>query len=134
MTSTRKPKIVRADEAPTREMRQGRGTQHRYVGPEDGAENVDVHLNVLNTDSGFGPYHYHERAENVYVVIEGTAKAVVGDKRYLLRPGDVAFVPPGIAHAAGSNGDGPVTILEVYAPGGDDYHIIADSYDESSKP
>lgn len=87
---------------------------------------MDVHLNVINVDSGIGPYHYHERAENVYVVLEGVAEAVVDGQRYLLRQGDVAFVPPRVPHAAGSDGSGPVKVLEIYAPAGQDFHIIED--------
>lgn len=107
-------------------MRWGRGTQHRYVGPEDGAKRLDVHLNVISADAGIGPYHFHETAENVYFVLEGRAEAIVDGRRYILEPGDIAFVPPGIPHAAGSFGGEAVRVLEVYAPSGQDFHILDD--------
>ncbi len=121
-----KPKIMDIDAAPTRTMRFERGTQLRLVGPEDGAVNLDVHINIINVDSGPGPYHLHERAENVYIVLEGTAAAIVDGVRYRLRENQVAFIPPGVPHGAGSDGSGPVRVIEIYAPAGTDFHILPD--------
>ena len=120
------PKILNISDAPSRAMRWDRGTQIRLVGPEIGANNLDVHINVINTDSGPGPYHVHEKAENVYIVLEGTAEAVVAGKRYRIGPDQVAFIPPGVPHGAGSDGSGPVRVIEVYAPAGQDFHILPD--------
>lgn len=117
-------KITRESDAATTELRGGRGTKIKLVGPEDGAANIDFHINVLNTDSGLGPYHLHRRAENIYLVLEGTVAAVIDGVRHELKAGDVAFIPPGVPHAAGSDGSGPARVLEVYAPAGDDFHIL----------
>lgn len=123
------PKIMRIENAEATAMRYDRGFTHHLVGPNDGAEKVDVHINVINTDSGIGPYHFHEKAENVYIVLEGIAQAVVAGKRYLLAKDDIAFIPPGVHHAAGSAGFGPVRVIEIYAPAGRDFHIVDDPQD-----
>lgn len=120
------PKIMRLESAPSAAMRYDRGFTHRLVGPDDGAVKVDLHINEINVDSGLGPYHFHENAENVYLVLEGIAEAVVDGKRYYLVKDDVAFIPPGVPHAAGSAGFGPVRVIEIYAPAGRDFHIIDD--------
>lgn len=120
------PKIMRIENAESTAMRWDRGHTHHLVGPGDGAEKIDLHINVINIDSGVGPYHYHERAENVYVVLDGIAQAIVEGKRYLLAKDDVAFIPPGVHHAAGSAGFGPVRVIEIYAPAGRDFHIVDD--------
>jgi mannose-6-phosphate isomerase-like protein (cupin superfamily) len=122
-------KVVRAAEAPTTEMRLKRGVQHRFVGPETGSRRLDVHLNVIHADSGIGPYHLHREAENVYVILDGVAEAIVDGRRFELYPGDVAFIPPGVPHAAGSAGSGPVKVLEIYAPAGQDFHVLDDPRD-----
>lgn len=122
------PLIFNLHDAPTREMQLGRGTQIRLFNEETGAHTVDVHINVINTDSGPGPYHFHKRAENVYIVLEGKVEVCVEGKRYYLETDDVGFVPPGLRHYAGTAPDSPVParVLEVYAPHGQDYHIVDD--------
>ena len=121
------PKVIRMGTSATRPLRAGRGTMHRLVGAEDGATGIDVHLNVINADSGLGPYHVHDHTENVYFVLDGAVEAVVAGKRLHLEANDVAYIPPGVPHAAGSDGSGPATVLEIYAPVGRDFRILADN-------
>lgn len=111
-------------------MRYERGTTLHLVGPNDGASAIDLHINVINVDSGLGPYHYHEKAENVYIILEGRAEVIMDGERHFLEKDDVAFIPPGVPHAAGSAGDGPVTVLEIYAPAGKDFHIISEDAED----
>lgn len=113
--------------APNRPMRFDRGTQVRLVNPDVGAEKVDVHINELNVDSGPGPYHYHARVENVYIVLDGTVQVVIEGKRHLLKKDDVVFIPPGVKHAAGNGGTTPARVIEIYAPAGDDFHVVEDA-------
>ena len=105
-------------------MRHERGVTQHLVGPRDGANKVDAHINRISQDSGIGPYHYHEKTENVYIVLDGVVEAVVDGKQYYLVTDDVVFIPPGVPHAAGSAGFGPATVLEIYAPTGSDFHVI----------
>ena len=118
---------IRIDDAPTRKMNLGRGTSIKLVSGETGGRNLDVHINLLNEDSGPGEIHYHAHAENVYVVLEGTLEVVIEGERHLLGPGEVGWIAPGVVHTAGNAGLGGVTrILEIYAPAGEDFHALAD--------
>ena len=118
---------IRIDDAPTRKMNLGRGTSIKLVNGETGGRNVDVHINLLNEDSGPGEIHYHAHAENVYVVLEGTLEVVIEGERHLLGPGEVGWIAPGVVHTAGNAGLGGVTrILEIYAPAGEDFHALPD--------
>jgi hypothetical protein len=81
-------KVMRIEDAPVRVMRWDRGKALRLVDEADGAKNVDVHINLINVDSGPGPTHYHAKAENIYVVLEGNVEAIVEGKKYRLGPGD----------------------------------------------
>lgn len=120
---------VNIAEAPRAPLRLDRGTQIRLIGSYSGASNIDMHVNVLNVNSGRGPYHYHEKAENAYLVLEGTVEVIVEGTRHLLTKDDVVFVPPGIRHAAGNGGDTPAVVLEIYSPVGEDFHILQDADD-----
>jgi mannose-6-phosphate isomerase-like protein (cupin superfamily) len=123
-TAQRKVHKFNLRDAPSKAMRWDRGETIKLVDPDVGAANVDLHINVINVDSGPGPYHYHANSENVYVVLEGTVWAVVEGVKYVLEKDDVVFIPPGIKHAAGNGGDVPARVIEIYAPPGPDFHIV----------
>jgi quercetin dioxygenase-like cupin family protein len=38
----------------------------------------------------------------------------------------VAFITPGVRHAAGNAGDTVARVIEIYAPAGQDFHIVDD--------
>jgi len=128
-TKTQRSAIVfNLADAPTHALRYDRGTQYELFGPKNGAANADIHINVINLDSGRGPYHYHERAENFYIVLDGKVEACVEGVRYFLEKDDVAFIPPGLRHYAGTAEDSPVParVIEIYAPAGTDFNIVGD--------
>ncbi len=121
-----KPHITRLDTNTTRPMQLGRGYQRILVEGED-AKNADVHVNVIKVGSGSGPYHYHDKCENTYIVLEGTIEAIVEGQRFILKKGDVAFIPAGLRHSAGNAGDVEAVAIEIYAPPrGTDFHTVDD--------
>ncbi len=123
MTKVRLTSIAKAEQTI---MRLDRGITKHLVGPAHGAQKVDMHINVLNQDSGMGPYHYHQHAENVYLVLEGVVQVVIDGRFHEFRTDDVVFIPPGVPHAAGSSGESKAVLLEIYAPAGRDFHIVSD--------
>ncbi len=121
----RKPFFTNINEAPTRQMKLGRGTGIKLINEETGSPKVDVHLNTINDDSGPGEIHFHQHADNVYVVLDGVLEVVVEGERHLLTKDDVGFIPAGMVHSAGSaGGHGPTRVLEIYAPAGFDFHVV----------
>lgn len=129
-----KPKFARLDAEPTLVMKGRRGRRVPLVALEDGAEHLDVHVNVLNVDSGPGPTHYHQDSENVYVVLSGRVGLTVDGEQHIATAGDVLFIPKGVHHQAGTVGDEPATLIEIYAPSihrsdPSDFHIVSGGYD-----
>ena len=121
----RKPFFTSIGAAPRRPMKLGRGTGIKLVNEETGSPKLDLHLNVINDDSGPGEVHFHRHADNVYVVLEGVLEVVVEGERHLLEKDDVGFIPAGLVHTAGSaGGHGPTRVLEIYAPAGYDFHEV----------
>lgn len=121
----RKPFFTSIGAAPRRPMKLGRGTGIKLVNEETGSPGLDLHLNVINDDSGPGEVHFHRRADNVYIVLEGVLEVVVEGERHLLEKDDVGFIPAGLVHTAGSaGGHGPTRVLEIYAPAGYDFHEV----------
>ena len=124
----RKAFFTTIDAAPVVPMRGDRGEQIKLIGPETaGAEAMDVHINQIDVEAGAGPLHYHEHAENAYVVLEGTLEITVEGDRRTVGPNSVAWIPPGLHHSVGNAGDVPARIIEIYAPAGRDFHIVEES-------
>jgi quercetin dioxygenase-like cupin family protein len=76
------------------------------------------HNQVTTGITAFGPgtsipLHYHNVEETV-IVIEGVAKATIGDQTYEAKEGDVTWVPAGIHHNFANAGEGPMRIYWVY--------------------
>jgi mannose-6-phosphate isomerase-like protein (cupin superfamily) len=107
-----------------KEMDKGRGSTFALVDEVAGARNVDVHLNVLRPGGGLGNYHYHERAENIYIILEGRARMIVEGEEHFAGANQVVFIPPGVRHATANAGDTPLRLIEIYAPGGPDFHVV----------
>ena len=121
----RKPFFANISTAPTRQMKLGRGIGIKLINEETGSPKVDIHLNMINDDSGPGEVHFHRHADNVYIVLEGVLEVVVEGERHLLRKDDVGFIPAGLVHTAGSaGGHGTTRVLEIYAPAGYDFHEV----------
>jgi uncharacterized cupin superfamily protein len=117
--------ITKVHDAPTRPLSQNRGLAYRLVDPEVcGAKHLDVHLNELLPNTPEGPLHYHERSENVILVLGGVVEIVAEDQSYILERDNVAFLAPGIRHFVRNAGAAVAILLEVYAPPGPDFHIV----------
>ena len=73
----RQARVIRDGEGRESQLRYGRGAMIKLVDPEIGAEQVDLHLNVILAGSAPGPYHLHTSAENVYHVLSGRVKGAI---------------------------------------------------------
>ena len=93
-----------------------RGTGVRtlpYVGKWNTSDNV-VTSGVTVFDPGTGiPLHTHNVEETV-LVLEGEARAVVGDEEYELVAGDATRAPAGVPHRYANSGSGQMRIFWAY--------------------
>lgn len=65
--------------------------------------------------------HYHARTDEVYYVISGHGRMVLGDQEIDVRAGSVVYIPRGLPHKA----VGQITILTVCIPRG----VLADVHE-----
>lgn len=61
------------------------------------------------------PRHAHEN-EEVYVLLKGQARMVVGDQALDLSEGDAVYLPPNVPHELRNPGPEEAVLLFVYAP------------------
>jgi quercetin dioxygenase-like cupin family protein len=64
------------------------------------------------------PRHTHTREDEVYFVLAGELEATVGEKTFVLRPGDTLLAPRDIPHQLRNSGDTTNHFLLVFSPSG----------------
>ena len=73
----------------------------------------------------------HQRRAEHWVVVRGTARVTVGEKRYELREDESTYVPRGSVHRLENAGESPLEIVEVQTGdylGEDDIVRLRDDY------
>ncbi len=73
------------------------------------------------------PLHWHRSFSETFVALDGEFILVTGDEERVMRPGDVAHVPPGILHSYRVDGPGRVRYLLVCAPGSQFEKYVAEA-------
>jgi len=69
------------------------------------------------------PRHTHTREDEVYFVLAGELQATVGDKTFVLQPGDTLLAPRDIPHELSGNTTN--YFLLVFSPSGFEEFIMA---------
>jgi len=77
-----------------------------------------INLRRLAPGQPSGLYH-RENAQEAYLVVRGSAIAIVEGQERLVGPGDFVHLPPGTAHTVVGAGSEPCVILMVGARGGE---------------
>lgn len=85
------------------------------------AKNFCMGYVTLDANGGQVPWHNQEQ-EEVYFVVQGTGEACLGEERMTLTTGQAAYIPPRVFHQLTNIGSEPLTMIYVYAPGGDVAH------------
>jgi mannose-6-phosphate isomerase-like protein (cupin superfamily) len=67
--------------------------------------------------------HIHDEEDDAFFIIEGEMTFIFGEKEVSAPPGTFVLVPPGIEHAFRNDGDVPVRMFNIHAPGGFDERI-----------
>jgi quercetin dioxygenase-like cupin family protein len=60
--------------------------------------------------------HYHQRARQLFYLLQGKLTIELQDRALTLAPGDACEVPPGATHRVGNAGDADATFLVISAP------------------
>ena len=71
------------------------------------------------------PRHAHTREDEVYFVLAGELEVSVGEKTFVLRPGDTLLAPRDIPHKLRNSGDITNHYLLVFSPSGFEEFIVA---------
>ncbi|NJB86778.1 quercetin dioxygenase-like cupin family protein [Lewinella marina] len=64
------------------------------------------------------PPHIHDNEDEIFRVLEGELELTVGDQTTILRAGDMAFGPRGVAHSWKTVGEGKTRVILTAFPSG----------------
>lgn len=118
MAKQKETKVVRASEAQLEEV----GSKKHYWYSKPGMTDTE-RLNYVRVTLPPGEghdFHYHPM-EEVLHVLAGSAEQWVGEKKYLLGPGDALHLPKGEIHATFNCGDDLLEFIAVLVPDRVDY-------------
>ncbi|OZI43523.1 cupin [Bordetella genomosp. 5] len=88
----------------------------RLISPETvGSRHVEVLLGEIERGQGALP-HAHPGIEQVCYLLEGTARAQVGDESADMVAGDCCYFPADIPHVFTVTSDTPARLLVIYTP------------------
>ncbi len=78
--------------------------------------NQSLALAVL-PPGGVTTAHYHPKTEEIYYILQGTARMRIGAETARVGPGDAIAIPPGETHQIENTGSESLTFLCCCAPG-----------------
>jgi mannose-6-phosphate isomerase-like protein (cupin superfamily) len=78
---------------------------------------LSVHRATLADGADGASPHHHTTAAEVFYVLEGSVQILLGDRLVVAGEGDVAVVPPGMAHAFAAAPGSTATLLVAVTPG-----------------
>jgi mannose-6-phosphate isomerase-like protein (cupin superfamily) len=67
--------------------------------------------------------HVHAEEDDSFFILEGEMTFLLGGEEVAAPPGTFVLVPPGVEHAFRNDGDVPVRMFNIHAPGGFDRRI-----------
>lgn len=120
------PLLVRADEAETLGVEPNRTWLLAEADATGGT------MNAVRTTLGPGvdgpPPHYHRHSSELFFLLGGALRVLVGEEIVLVGAGDFLLVPPQTPHAWGTQEDSGADILIIKAPGTNrfDYFRLVD--------
>lgn len=85
-----------------------------------------MHVIELSPTGPDGPFHYHSRNENIYLILEGAIRLRLTDRVEPLTVGDAAWIPPRVPHAVAADPTSGARLLEIYWPTPSDFVEVAD--------
>lgn len=84
---------------------------------------VSVARMTINAEAT-SPMHRHPNCTETIVLLSGEVTCIVDDREYLLKAGDVVFVPRGSAHAIRNETDRAAVAMLSYSAGARVYEAV----------
>ncbi len=110
--------IIDASEIPWREAPPpySRFAKAIYSGIENPG-GAQISLGIFRFKPGkYSAPHVHDNEVEIYFTTAGRGKVVIGGRDYEVKPGTIAYIPPGVEHQPVNDGDGDWEFLAIFSP------------------
>jgi mannose-6-phosphate isomerase-like protein (cupin superfamily) len=88
------------------------------------ADTPRFNLSIIEIEAGrVLEAHVHDEEDDSFLIMEGEMTFFFGDEEAVAPPGTFVLVPPGVEHGFRNDGEVPVRMLNIHAPGGFDRRI-----------
>lgn len=96
--------------------------------PEHTGGRLTANRTLLKRGADGAPPHLHKHSAEMFLVLDGALRMLIGDEVTVLRKGDFLVVQPGVAHAFAPADDSGADFLVVLTPGRErfDYYRLLD--------
>jgi len=94
------------------------------VGAEDTQGQLTV-IEFLNPAGFAAPLHRHQFEDEMFYVLEGTARFRCDDAEFAAGPGDFVMLPVGLSHTFIVGADQPLRALQITTPSGFEHFAAA---------
>ncbi len=82
---------------------------------EGGSRLVDYRISSY-APAAYVARHLHETKEQIYHFLEGEGLLELGEEKRVVRPGDIAYIPPHVPHALHNTGLARLVFIVVTIP------------------
>ncbi|MGW4119578.1 cupin domain-containing protein [Nocardia sp. NPDC004711] len=114
---TIKPAVVHAKEGEPFTMTENEHLLWKVTAKGTGGHFDAAEVTALPFVSG-PPQHIHDRSDEIFFILEGTLRVLLGDVLQDAEEGALVFIPRGTSHTWINGGTIPVRFLTMYIPGG----------------
>ncbi len=114
------PGIIIRHEGQTPRERSGCGWRDRLISREDRALAPAAWVHAVDIEEA--QMHFHERATELYYVLEGTGAILLNGEEHEVRKGSLVQIPPGVIH--GARGRMRVLVVGIPDIADEDYYPV----------
>jgi quercetin dioxygenase-like cupin family protein len=108
--------LVRAGDAERHVLPGGSEMQLLADGPATAGQ-LSVHRTLLRDGADGASPHHHTMAAELFYVLSGSLQLLIDEDVLLVETGDVAMIPPGVAHAFAAAPGCDAELLAIVTPG-----------------
>jgi mannose-6-phosphate isomerase-like protein (cupin superfamily) len=98
--------VIKRDQLPSDEI------SHDLIGADHGGAGVSIIF--VDAPLGGGPQLHNHPYEEIFIILEGEAKFVAGDRQLTAGAGEVVIVPPEMPHSFTSSGPGRLRQIDIH--------------------
>lgn len=79
------------------------------------------------------PEHFHDSVDELHFLILGEGEYTIGDKKYLVKSGDLIYIPAGVEHYVAGSSWNPLYAVTIKVPGSCQHQLYPGAAEKSDR-